>query len=423
MRLALLSLVATVLAKNAAVYKNVDCDVEHWGQVLSLQDSILNLADDIGIAPFYNVQEADRLSSLSIGKCTNAETLYSANELIIVINGVENPQDFFNGGAEAVYEIDIVDDRQANKFKKFLNGISSKLSQLEKGNGFNLAKLSNEITLFTKNKATHLEKIWDRYFHDDEGTKVEKIWSELKQSLVGVSSNDNDDSAFILNKRSLNHINDESFIKELAQLDFFLNDKAESLIEGDKTFIYLDSLVAVYKKTGASATYEVCQRVMSELISDKLSHFNTKTTIIALPINQELMTLKQESAASAKSALGKRDNSAQVNLFKSVGAGCFKSEEACIDSTDSCSSHGVCLNNGGCWQCVCSATKENKSTTHWTGSSCEKIDYSSQFNLLFWTTLVLFAAIISGVKLMYGCGKEDLPGVLLAATIQTKKST
>jgi len=60
---------------------------------------------------------------------------------------------------------------------------------------------------------------------------------------------------------------------------------------------------------------------------------------------------------------------------------CFTSEEACSNSTDSCSGHGACVeaNKAGrtCFVCACEATKDsNGQTQYWAGSKCERKDVS-----------------------------------------------
>ena len=60
---------------------------------------------------------------------------------------------------------------------------------------------------------------------------------------------------------------------------------------------------------------------------------------------------------------------------------CFTTEEACSNSTDSCSGHGACVevNKAGrtCYTCSCEATKDsNGRTQYWAGSKCEREDVS-----------------------------------------------
>lgn len=139
----------------------------------------------------------------------------------------------------------------------------------------------------------------------------------------------------------------------------------------------------------------------------KLLAENGKATVVVLP---EDKTKRDHIAPSSNS------------VFTSSTPGCYANQLACIEETDSCSGHGICTLAGSCYRCLCSSTEENDRTTHWTGVACEKVDYSAPFHLIFWTCLITILLGVSGIKLLASCGSEELPGVLQAATMQTKKN-
>lgn len=147
----------------------------------------------------------------------------------------------------------------------------------------------------------------------------------------------------------------------------------------------------------------------------KLLAENGKATVVVLSDNYEntINFNKRELNPSSNAVL------------TSSTPGCYANQLACIEQTDSCSGHGICTLSGSgssCYRCLCSSTEENDRTTYWTGNSCEKVDYSGPFHLIFWTSIIVILLGVSGIKLLSSCGSEELPGVLQAATMQTKKN-
>jgi hypothetical protein len=68
-----------------------------------------------------------------------------------------------------------------------------------------------------------------------------------------------------------------------------------------------------------------------------------------------------------------------------VAQKCFSDADTCRNQTDSCSGHGSCVEGarmgGGkadepCYVCKCETTKDDGRPTTWSGSSCQKVDYS-----------------------------------------------
>lgn len=413
--------------ENAAVYKFHNQIQQDKLITIPQNDATLNLAYELGISQYYSVENVENLKNIVLGSSISDDD-NSSKKLLLIINGVENPSTFFqNYDINPTFDVEIKDDRQSSIFKNFIKNIPNKLLNLNEKLGYNLNKLSNEISILSNSnkRSNYLSNLWSKYFHDDETNKIEKFWNSIKSNI-----DDNNESTLKINKRSIEYINDESFINELTQLEFFLNDEIEDKfhIKNDKIIINLDSLITIFKKTGLTQTYKTCQDIIAKLIIEKIEKIekikNIDTTIIVLPIDQSLITIKSNQSYQKKnyvSNLSKRQN----EVFKSSSSlSCYSNQLACIESTDSCSDHGICTLIGSCWKCLCSATiDENDRTNYWTGNSCEKGDYSSQFNLLFWTSIILTLSIVAGVKLMYKCGETELPGVLLAATVQTKKGT
>jgi hypothetical protein len=65
---------------------------------------------------------------------------------------------------------------------------------------------------------------------------------------------------------------------------------------------------------------------------------------------------------------------------------CFTSEEACSNSTSSCSGHGECVEaikaGRTCFTCACEATRDsNGRTQYWAGGKCEREDVSGYVHM------------------------------------------
>lgn len=418
-------------------------------------DATLNLAYDFGVSPFYNIAEVQDLENVMLGNKKEDGNDYEKDKLIIIINGVDKPSKFLKEyDVKPVYKVKFKDDRQSSKFKSFLQKVPEQLSQLKEKAGYQMSSLSNEISILSDSnkKVSYLESIWNKYFHFEEDHKLQSMWKNVKESIA--PSNSESILKISIDKRSLDLINDSSFINELTQLDFFLNEELENNVKDGIVIVNIDSLISIFKKTGSTQTYETCKKIISKLLVEKLEKVGetVTTTLVVLPLDQSLKSVKCEKKLKSHrnpqhkehhkehhkkdkpqhgerkshhispQMLNKRSEEDIFSAEKFQGA-CYKNQLECIESTESCSGHGTCTLVGSCYQCECLPTRDdNKRTTYWTGAACEKVDYSSQFNLLFWTSLVLLVTIVGGIKLLVSCGSEELPGVLKAATVQTKKA-
>ncbi|GMG55594.1 unnamed protein product [Ambrosiozyma monospora] len=214
------------LAANIAVYKFQQDNQQQQVPTISSKDSILNLADDIGLAPFYSIEEADDLESLSIGK--QQET--TDNRLLLIIGGVDDPTTFFaHNDEEPIFVVESQDDRSTDLFRSFLATAPQKLMKLK---NLRLTQLSEEISILSSKANTALSHLWKKNFDHASGLKAENMWSDLKDSFVLQATHTKP-----INKRAVGLINDQHFIDELTQLDFFLKEQLSNA--EDKNIQYL----------------------------------------------------------------------------------------------------------------------------------------------------------------------------------------
>ncbi|KAK4054287.1 hypothetical protein OIO90_003520 [Microbotryomycetes sp. JL221] len=100
---------------------------------------------------------------------------------------------------------------------------------------------------------------------------------------------------------------------------------------------------------------------------------------------------------------------------------CFESEKELNKLTADCLGRGKAvkgvttrdLKGGECWVCSCGTTTDERGKRHkWAGEGCEKEDLSSDFVLLFFSSLGLVLILIASIVLLYGIGNVELPGTL-----------
>ncbi|KAG7737853.1 hypothetical protein KL911_003790 [Ogataea haglerorum] len=404
--LASVAAICATALENAAVYRFGERNTQSQAVLLSQMDSIYNLADEFDVSDFYELDKLDNVEALGVGK-SKACDRKDNNQLVIIVNGVDEPQAFFEH-IKPVILVESKDDRSSYKFRSFLSRLPSQMKELNPN--LNLSKLSSHISILGQNTNRALFETWSKVFHDKEHDSISLFWGEISSNYEG--------SHF--SKRSLEIISDEEFINELTQLEFLL--KNELVTSNDKIIVNLQSLTTIYEKTGEhSQAYQTCKKLLGKLIISLVENSaKYDSTVVVMPLQQQLITMKINDDSKQELSVAKRDS---YSVFASAN-GCFSSQEDCLDSTSTCSGHGLCSKVGKCWKCVCSATQDSSTgrTTKWTGASCQKKDVSAETNLFLWTTVVLLFVFAAGVKLLISCGNEELPGVLIAATVPTKKT-
>ncbi|KAF7720922.1 hypothetical protein EC973_005768 [Apophysomyces ossiformis] len=87
---------------------------------------------------------------------------------------------------------------------------------------------------------------------------------------------------------------------------------------------------------------------------------------------------------------------------------CYQSRAACKEATDSCSGHGVCRSVNGCYSCQCKNT--------FVGESCEYVDATADFQLLFWTGVGLIVLVGGVLMFVYKSGDIN-NGIILTQSL------
>ncbi|KAH8552202.1 hypothetical protein BGW37DRAFT_490993 [Umbelopsis sp. PMI_123] len=93
---------------------------------------------------------------------------------------------------------------------------------------------------------------------------------------------------------------------------------------------------------------------------------------------------------------------------------CFKDIATCEEETDHCSGRGSCgaVVDTQCYACTCNSTK-------YLGDSCQVEDISSDFQLLFWTSVALVLVVAGAITALFKLGENtEVPPIVQVATKQ-----
>ncbi|KAI8077010.1 hypothetical protein BDF21DRAFT_421828 [Thamnidium elegans] len=90
---------------------------------------------------------------------------------------------------------------------------------------------------------------------------------------------------------------------------------------------------------------------------------------------------------------------------------CFKTLNDCNNGTDQCSGHGQCAQvQENCFSCQCKSSQ-------FVGDSCQYINSVADFQLLFWTTVLLIVITASVVVCVYQSGDMVDGGIIMAQSL------
>ncbi|KAF9000570.1 hypothetical protein BDZ89DRAFT_1082228 [Hymenopellis radicata] len=217
---------------------------------------------------------------------------------------------------------------------------------------------------------------------------------------------------------SLAHFNN------LQHLTTFLNEAEES----EFSAIDLSGLATV-RKTYGVASDEFAQAAST--IREFLERITAQKVQLAILTYTPLPTVhysKRQSDAMQSQTPLPPDHAPPQEPIGSVST-CFASEDACSESTDSCSGRGQCVQatkaGKTCFVCTCGVTKTGEGsqtkTEYWVGESCERKDVSGPFVLLTGTVIIIALVAVGAISLLVSAGGEELPSTLMGSAVHAKK--
>ncbi|KAG2217988.1 hypothetical protein INT45_006242 [Circinella minor] len=193
-------------------------------------------------------------------------------------------------------------------------------------------------------------------------------------------------NVFDLNKKP-----EKSFAKEIMNFKNILTDAKSNAfstirIKGLKTFA---------KEYGVKSTqYTEGERILNELFE--------KTVIPEFLEGENRRALVSIVFTPAKHAVFRKRA-----LPEDEGT-CYKTEEACINGTSSCSDRGSCvITDNDCYSCQCKSTS-------YQGDSCQIENVVGDFQLLFWTGIGLIIVTVGSLMFVYNNGGgSDSDGIMM----------
>ncbi|KAI9480611.1 MAG: hypothetical protein EXX96DRAFT_563498 [Benjaminiella poitrasii] len=196
---------------------------------------------------------------------------------------------------------------------------------------------------------------------------------------------------------------DRKFITEVEMIKDLTQNESNML-----KVIQVESLKALAQEYGMdSKQYKEGELIMKELVEKSvIPNFQAAFTRgISVMI---LTPYKQEKNC-------KRD--VKLSALAAEGVSCYKTLESCRNSTSDCSGHGQCTKvqeKKDCYVCQC---QQASATKKYIGDSCQYIDAVGDFQLLFWTSVLLIVITASVVVCVYQSGNIVDGGIIMTQSL------
>ncbi|ORX46887.1 hypothetical protein BCR36DRAFT_584994 [Piromyces finnis] len=222
-----------------------------------------------------------------------------------------------------------------------------------------------------------------------------------------------------------NKSTDKIFMKEMVYMHDILgaiNNGASNLVKDEnKDFfgIVSDGAKKIYETYGPeSEQYKEAQAIVKKAVDAIVKEFqglyeNGVAEVITTPAG-----IKAKRSINGK--FMKRQANASASCARVNNYSLFATAEDCMKATNQCNGRGTCeqfdekSRNPGCFSCSCKTVDNVK----YGGVACEAENISSQFQLLFWSSVILIVILIFVVGIMFNI-KSDIPIVGVASHQKT----
>ncbi|OAD77554.1 hypothetical protein PHYBLDRAFT_157785 [Phycomyces blakesleeanus NRRL 1555(-)] len=252
------------------------------------------------------------------------------------------------------------------------------------------AALAEDIALNTQERSGH-GFVMHAYTLPKTIEEASEIVSSFKQNYPGV-----DASVFDMTLEA-----DNAFITEMEQsrdaMKIFTTAKEGSEQRGtDFVSIKMTGLQTLLHAYGANSDkYIQGQHAVRLLLEENLiptfqkAYLNNKEGVLATVV----------LSPAIANRFNKRD-------LPDTDATCYTTLSDCEEGTGDCSGHGLCgIVSDSCYACQCKAS--------FLGESCEFVDSTSDFQLLFWTGVSLIILTSGVLVFIYNSGNIDNGGILM----------
>ncbi|KAG2182746.1 hypothetical protein INT44_005726 [Umbelopsis vinacea] len=207
------------------------------------------------------------------------------------------------------------------------------------------------------------------------------------------------------------HQADKTFVAEIEHVQNTVKDfvlaRADSVKhKTDYLTIHMTSLEGLLTAHGASSDqYATAQSVLKDLFAKTLipdfeqAYESDEYAFSTFILSPTVKSRFQKRAPPAPSAAPDT---------------CFKNIATCEKETDHCSGRGSCgaVVDTQCYACTCNSTK-------YLGDSCQVEDISSDFQLLFWTSVALILMVGGAIAALINLGENiESPPIVQVPTKQ-----
>jgi len=335
--------------------------------------------------------------------------------LIISVEGVDSE----SLNDETAYTIPKSDMMNAEDMAAFELDVAYKLAEAQNSDSM-IVLVSNEENECKEGE--YKSNVVRVVMKNNDDTFTGHPYNKARKAVTGIT----DDLAKRFNELFETSVFDESkttdkiFMKEMVYMHDMLGAikaKAENLVKDDnKDFfgIVSDGAKKIYETYGPeSEQYKQAQEIVKKAVDAIVKEFqdmydNGVAEVITTPAD---VKVAKRNVKFMKRQQQQQQQNASCARYD--GYSLFASKEECDQKTNNCSGHGTCESkskrNPGCYSCVCSKDGLKK----YGGFSCEAEDISIDFQLLFWSSVMLILILIFVVGIMFNI-KSDIPMVGVA---------
>lgn len=297
--------------------------------------------------------------------------------LMVIISGVQSPQDILSTHDTSFY----VSDDESESYSSLAQDTFEQMN-------------NDDVTVTTyKNQKTEIRR----------GEEIIDVASRLPEESFEYFKRDFahlDTSAFDIKNEA-----DKMFVAEVEDVREIYS-SGRKYEPSDMRVVEINTLETLAQEYGLdSKQYKEAHLVLRDLfekfvIPNFQQLYNNNgaiSTLILTPI------VKQQNE--------RRDFKINRLVAPAVGDTCFKTLSACKNGTADCSGNGQCTQiEVHCFTCQCKSSS-------YIGESCQYIDAVSDFQLLFWTSVLLIVVTASVVVCVYQSGNIVDGGIIMAQSL------
>ncbi|KAI8377172.1 hypothetical protein EDC96DRAFT_494747 [Choanephora cucurbitarum] len=369
------SLLTGVLARSTVyMVSNTVQPAEHKQPEVSLDDFSLFYSDMMDNThtdhSALRLQDSSRNMNAFLPQTDDLFEKKLEGNLVVVVSGVQAPEAIFSTQDASFY---VSDDEPESYFSM-------------------VQEVAHDIT--EKNSDVVVVS------YDEQQTEIRQ-GSDVVKGHQSINDQDTFNKEFETELFNIENEADKMLINEMEDLKhLYANGRQQGSI--DIRMIKINSLQAIFDTYGSeSEQYKEAQRIIQDLIQNTL--IPDFQGIYSRGVSSFILTpaTKQSYKHNAIRQLIATGNE-QV---------CHKTSSACKKNTSDCSGNGHCIKvEKDCYACQCRSSS-------YMGESCQYVNAVGDFQLLFWTSVLLIVITASVVVCVYQSGNIVDGGIIMTQSV------